>query len=367
MSAARSSGAQERRRRRRPPAVETLRALPHPGGPELVVEDAVDVGVVLREIAGGVLEVPEEVRADVVAAEAPDVALGIGLEHGGGAAADLVDVVDLPRGVVQEVDRGLLDEHVVVVGGAAHERREAGDGVADLEAQALGEEPLAGLLVDRADHHVPELPGADRVLAQDAVGAGARAIDASGTVVDRCRNDRLRHAGGHRHRDAHGGAGVDGGHAAVAAFGLEPEAGHGHGDAVDVVGIVGADPQFEQPAPRGVGDPQLLTTVDGVEAVRPAAGLTRGRGLLAVDARQLGRVGGQAELGVVVRGLLDVRDAEGDGGQAVQGHVRPFRPVRRRRSGGGARRGRRWWCAARRRRRGTAEGCGLRRRQRASR
>jgi hypothetical protein len=48
------------------------------------------------------------------------------VEHGGGASADLVDIVDLPRRVMAEVDGGLLREDVVVVGGAAHEGGEAG-------------------------------------------------------------------------------------------------------------------------------------------------------------------------------------------------------------------------------------------------
>jgi hypothetical protein len=41
------------------------------------------------------------------------------LEHRRGAAADLVDVVDLPGGVMQECDRCLEYEDVVMVGGAA--------------------------------------------------------------------------------------------------------------------------------------------------------------------------------------------------------------------------------------------------------
>jgi hypothetical protein len=75
---------------------------------------------------------------------------GVGGQHGAGAAADLFDVVDLPRGVVQERDGSLLDEHVVVVGRAAHERGKTGDRVADLEAEPLLEERLRELLIGRA-------------------------------------------------------------------------------------------------------------------------------------------------------------------------------------------------------------------------
>jgi hypothetical protein len=69
-----------------------------------------------------VLEIPEEVRARVVAAQSPDVPFGVALERGEGTAPDVVDVVDLPGRVVQEVHRGGQHQDVVVVGGAAHER-----------------------------------------------------------------------------------------------------------------------------------------------------------------------------------------------------------------------------------------------------
>lgn len=49
--------------------------------------------------------------------------------------ADVVDVVDLPGGVVQEVHGRLLHQDVVVVGGAPHERRDGGHLVTDLEAE----------------------------------------------------------------------------------------------------------------------------------------------------------------------------------------------------------------------------------------
>src|ERR1700753_868246 len=67
--------------------------------PELFVDDAVHVAVVLAEVAGRVLQVPEEVRPAVVPAKTPDVPLGVILEHAGGTAADVVHVVDLPRRV----------------------------------------------------------------------------------------------------------------------------------------------------------------------------------------------------------------------------------------------------------------------------
>ncbi|MFI1855115.1 hypothetical protein [Streptomyces sp. NPDC020480] len=82
--------------------------------PEPVVQDAVELAVVLEEATRQVLEVPEEVRADVMAAHSPDV-------------------------------------------------------VADLEAEPLGEEPLSGVRVDRADHVAAAVAAADT----SAVGRGA--------------------------------------------------------------------------------------------------------------------------------------------------------------------------------------------------
>src|SRR5216683_7914439 len=94
-------GGEKGRRWGRTPVEQALGALKCLRGPQLVVDDTVQVGVVLTEVAGRVLEVPEEVRPGVVPAQPPDVPLGMALEHRRGAAADLVDVVDLPGGVVQ--------------------------------------------------------------------------------------------------------------------------------------------------------------------------------------------------------------------------------------------------------------------------
>ena len=71
--------------------------------------------------------------------------LGLTLEHARSSAPDFVDVADLPRRVVQERHRGRLNEQVVVVGGASHERREPDDLVADLETDSLLEKALRRL------------------------------------------------------------------------------------------------------------------------------------------------------------------------------------------------------------------------------
>src|SRR4051794_3592477 len=59
-------GGEKGRRWGRTPVEQALGALKCLRGPELVVGDAVQVGVVLTEAAGRVLEVPEEVRSGVV-------------------------------------------------------------------------------------------------------------------------------------------------------------------------------------------------------------------------------------------------------------------------------------------------------------
>jgi hypothetical protein len=77
----------------------------------------------------------------------------------------------------------------------------------------------------------------------------------------------------------------------------------GH-DAVDVVPVIGADMQLEQPTARAARQHQLLATVDGGK--RPCPSGETGRG--------------ETELLVVVRRLVDVRDADDDLYQSVQGH-----------------------------------------------
>jgi hypothetical protein len=67
---------------------------------------------------------------------------GPGSKHVHGTAADFVDILDLPAGVMEERHCCLLHEQVVVVGGATQERPELLDDVADPKAQAIDEERL---------------------------------------------------------------------------------------------------------------------------------------------------------------------------------------------------------------------------------
>ena len=70
------------------------------------------------------------------------------------------------------------------------------------------------------------------------------------------------------------------------------------GDPAEVVAIVHADADLDEAAPRCMHEPELLTAVFGAEG-----SATHRR---------------QPEVGVVSRGLLDIGDANRDGGQAMQ-------------------------------------------------
>ena len=113
---------------------------------------------VLGEVAGRVAQVPEVVGADAVPAEPPGVAPRVPRHHGRPRGADRVDVVHLPRAVMQEGERPRLHEHVVVIRRAAHEGgADRGHLVADAEAEPLDEEAARGGCVGRGRHHVREL------------------------------------------------------------------------------------------------------------------------------------------------------------------------------------------------------------------
>ena len=83
---------------------------------------------------------------------------------------------------MQEVHRRLLDQHVVVVGGAAHERADAGDESLTLKPMPVGEEALGGGRVGGAEHDVTELARRDRAFADDARCAPVRRGRAPGAL-----------------------------------------------------------------------------------------------------------------------------------------------------------------------------------------
>ena len=71
-------------------------------------------------------------------------------------------------------------------------------------------------------------------------------------------------------------------------------------DPVQVIGVLGADADLDQATLRSVRQLELLPAVGSSERV-PAQW-------------------GETEVGVVGGSLLDVRDADGDRGESVQGH-----------------------------------------------
>ncbi len=83
--AARSSGAETTREVAAPRRTGPAR-LPVLRGPQLIVDDAVHIAVVLAEVTGEILQVPEEVGAAVVPAEPPRAAPIVDLLSTGGAS-----------------------------------------------------------------------------------------------------------------------------------------------------------------------------------------------------------------------------------------------------------------------------------------
>src|SRR5229473_3525383 len=84
---------------------------------------------------------------------------------------------------MQEADWCLEDEDVVMIGGAAHERADVLDRVAELEAEALEEERPGGGQVGGAQHRVAELAGLDPLGAQHTRCPVTSPLDPAGAVV----------------------------------------------------------------------------------------------------------------------------------------------------------------------------------------
>src|SRR5437667_12603678 len=71
---------------------------------------------------------------------------------------------------------------------------------------------------------------------------------------------------------------LDGLQASFSALRRDPESGQRGGDAVDVVGVLGADAEREQLPGRAVDDPQLPAAVDAAEALPVRIGRAVGGG-----------------------------------------------------------------------------------------
>ena len=185
---------------------------------------------------------------------------------------------------MQKLYSRFLHEQVVVVLRAAHEVREALHRVADLEADAFGEELVAGVDIERAEHDVTELPRprSHRRVVCTQPRRAPLAVDAPRAVVLR-RGRRLLHK---RRRDlhAHGDARtlVERAYTRRRALARDAQRVQPRRHASDVVGIFRADRYFDQPPDRCVRQPQLLAAVGrredaGPRLVKAEVSVKRGR------------------------------------------------------------------------------------------
>lgn len=186
-----------------------------------------------------------------------------------------------------------------MVGGAPQERR-ARCLVADLEAEPFGEEALGSLLVGGAQDDVSQAADAHRPLTQYAGGTVAGPLDPPGSVVRHPRgcglHDARLHLDGHRHL----GARVDRAQAVGVPDERHLEPVQGRADPAEVVGVVGAQGELFQAAPRRMNDLELFAAV--------------GCGETAVAEVR------QPEIGVVGRGVGHIGHPDRDVRHAVQGH-----------------------------------------------
>jgi hypothetical protein len=156
----------------------------------------------------------------------------------------------------------------VVVGRAAHERRDGGHDVTDLEAEPVGEEALRRGLVGGSDDHVAQLARTHGPVAVQSRSSRVRTVGPSRSVVRGRRHSGLLQLG--QHLD-------DGPEACDRLDRLDPAPGDCRDeaealdlprDAVDVVLVRGAHGDLDDLATRGVDEPKLRPAIRrGVPAV----------------------------------------------------------------------------------------------------
>ena len=179
--------------------------------PERVVDDAVDVGVVLGEVAGGVLEVPEEVRADVVATEAPYVAFGICRRACACAPRPISSTSSTCHDVWCRKATGAC--WTSTLWWSVEQRMKAARPATvslTLKPMPSVKKRWVDVVVGRAEHDVPELARTHGSFAQDAGCARAGPVDAARSVVRRKRVRVGLDARCDLHPHGHLRAGVDG-------------------------------------------------------------------------------------------------------------------------------------------------------------
>jgi hypothetical protein len=283
-------------------------AFEHLRGPQGVFGDMVHVAVVFGEIACRIFEVPEEIGPGVVAAQPPDVALGVLGQHRGGAAADGVDVIDLPAAVVQERHRGPLHQDVVVIGGAAQEHSDVTHGITDPETQPVNEKGVRTVVVGTAEHEVTEPARADPLRGEHPGGPGVDPVDPARPVDGRRVVTRLLQPRCDHQIDGGGGPGFHRREPVPRHGGIDPQGRQARPGPAQVVGVVGGEHRAQQPTRRCFDHRELMSAVEGGE---PSAAEI-----------------GEAEVTVERLRRYDIRHPEGDGVQPVQRHLR--RPARRR-------------------------------------
>ena len=184
--------------------------------------------------------------------------------------AHRIDVLHLPRGVMQEREGARLDQHVVVVRRAAQEgRADGGHLVAHAEAEAIDEEAARGRRVGRGRDDVREPVRPRRLGARDGrARARVDARRAPGSVGRELRLRLLRQA----RLDRQGHADAGGRLARVERVALAPRAEaqpvERCGRPAEVVGVVDADRQREERAARRRDERELLAAVARREAAR---------------------------------------------------------------------------------------------------
>src|SRR4051794_14859368 len=125
---------------------------------------------------------------------------------------------------MEEGNWGLEDEDVVMIRGAAHERADVLDRVAELETQAIEEERPSDGQVCGAQHRVAELAGLDPLGAQHTRCPGTSPFDPAWAVVGDGGRGYLDHPGRDFDGGSHSGRLLDRRDGVWSASGFDPEA-----------------------------------------------------------------------------------------------------------------------------------------------
>src|SRR5882757_6499474 len=149
-----------------------------------------------------------------------------------------------------------------MVGRASEKRRVSVDAIAHLEAQAVDEQAVAELGVGTPDDDVSELPRAHRAGSVQRPRPSVLPIPSTRRVGSRDalginRGDAL----GHLHHDRDSCPRVRDADGFSVVFGEETKGAHVAYDALEVVGIVDAEPESEGPALIRRYEPELVASV----------------------------------------------------------------------------------------------------------